>query len=147
MTFTLIRKLIALNYHRRILFTEIFSYTPCIMQIRAEPRKSALPICNYSQILYQFLTFTQNLKRSPGIMKFCLVSTCCMDLWWIVLSFYCHTLQRISLFIIYGNTFFCKIPITIFIRLRINFKYFNLTSPSHLKNIISYPKTMFGIYS
>ena len=37
------------------------------MQIWAEPRKSALPICNYSQILYQFLTFTQNLKRSqPG---------------------------------------------------------------------------------
>ena len=35
------------------------------MQIRAEPEKSALPICNYSQILYQFLTFTQNLKRSP----------------------------------------------------------------------------------
>ena len=36
----------------------------CIMQIWAESRKSALPICNYSQILYQFLTFTQNLKRS-----------------------------------------------------------------------------------
>ena len=36
----------------------------CIMQIWAEPRRSALPICNYSQILYQFLTFTQNLKRS-----------------------------------------------------------------------------------
>ena len=36
----------------------------CIMQIWAEPEKSALPICNYSQILYQFLTFTQNLKRS-----------------------------------------------------------------------------------
>ena len=35
------------------------------MQIRAESGKSALPICNYSQILYQFLTFTQNLKRSP----------------------------------------------------------------------------------
>ena len=34
------------------------------MQIRAEPEKTALPICNYSQILYQFLTFTQNLKRS-----------------------------------------------------------------------------------
>lgn len=34
------------------------------MQIRAEPEKSALSICNYSQILYQFLTFTQNLKRS-----------------------------------------------------------------------------------
>ena len=38
----------------------------CIMQIWAEPEKAALPICNYSQILYQFLTFTQNLKRSPG---------------------------------------------------------------------------------
>ena len=36
------------------------------MQIWAEPEKSALPICNYSQILYQFLTFTQNLKRSQG---------------------------------------------------------------------------------
>ena len=34
----------------------------CIMQILAEPAKSALPICNYSQILYRFLTFTQNLK-------------------------------------------------------------------------------------
>ena len=34
------------------------------MQIWAESGKSALPICNYSQILYQFLTFTQNLKRS-----------------------------------------------------------------------------------
>lgn len=32
----------------------------CIMQIWAEAGKSALPICNYSQILYQFLTFTQN---------------------------------------------------------------------------------------
>ena len=36
------------------------------MQIWAESGKSALPICNYSQILYQFLTFTQNLKRSPS---------------------------------------------------------------------------------
>ena len=36
----------------------------CIMQIRAEPKKTALPICNYSQILYQFLSFTQKLKRS-----------------------------------------------------------------------------------
>ena len=36
----------------------------CIMQIWAESGKSALPICNYSQILYQFFTFTQNLKRS-----------------------------------------------------------------------------------
>ena len=43
------------------------------MQIWAEPRKSALPICNYSQILYQFLTFTQNLKRSPPdyLMTYC----------------------------------------------------------------------------
>ena len=39
----------------------------CIMQIWAESGKSALPICNYSQILYQFLTFTQNLKRSPEL--------------------------------------------------------------------------------
>ena len=36
------------------------------MQIWAETGKSALPIRNYSQILYQFLTFTQNLKRSRG---------------------------------------------------------------------------------
>lgn len=34
------------------------------MQIWAETGKSALPIRNYSQILYQFLMFTQNLKRS-----------------------------------------------------------------------------------
>ena len=34
------------------------------MQIRAEPEKSALSICNYSQILYQFFKFTQNLKQS-----------------------------------------------------------------------------------
>ena len=34
------------------------------MQIWAEPEKAALPICNYSQILYQFFAFTQNLKRS-----------------------------------------------------------------------------------
>ena len=37
------------------------------MQIWAESGKSALPICNYSQILYQFLTFTQNLKRSQDL--------------------------------------------------------------------------------
>ena len=41
----------------------------CIMQIWAESGKSALPICNYSQILYQFLTFTQNLKRSQAYCK------------------------------------------------------------------------------
>ena len=39
------------------------------MQIWAESGKSALPICNYSQILYQFLTFTQNLKRSRKSYK------------------------------------------------------------------------------
>ena len=38
------------------------------MQIWAEPEKAALPICNYSQILYQFLTFTQNLKRSQYVI-------------------------------------------------------------------------------
>ena len=37
------------------------------MQIRAEPEKSALSICNYSQILYQFFKFTQNLKQSLQI--------------------------------------------------------------------------------
>ena len=37
------------------------------MQIWAGSGTSALTICNYSQILYQFLTFTQNLKRSPRI--------------------------------------------------------------------------------
>ena len=44
------------------------------MQIRAESGKSALPICNYSQILYQFLTFTQNLKRSRLWLFFTLQS-------------------------------------------------------------------------
>ena len=42
------------------------------MQIWAESGKSALPICNYSQILYQFLTFTQNLKRSQQFKYFLL---------------------------------------------------------------------------
>ena len=45
----------------------------CIMQIWAESGKSAPPICNYSQILYQFLAFTQNLKRSRKIIL-CLTS-------------------------------------------------------------------------
>ena len=45
----------------------------CIMQIWAESGKSALPICNYSQILYQFLTFTQNLKRSQAITLILLI--------------------------------------------------------------------------
>ena len=45
------------------------------MQIWAESGKSALPICNYSQILYQFLTFTQNLKRSHGNPLLCLEFT------------------------------------------------------------------------
>ena len=40
------------------------------MQIWAETGKSALPIHNYSQILYQFLTFTQNLKRSQFVELF-----------------------------------------------------------------------------
>ena len=46
----------------------------CIMQIWAESGKSALPICNYSQILYQFLMFTQNLKRSQKLTHFILHS-------------------------------------------------------------------------
>ena len=47
------------------------------MQIWAESGKSALPICNYSQILYQFLTFTQNLKRSRSLSSFVFGSTIC----------------------------------------------------------------------
>ena len=43
------------------------------MQIWAESGKSALPICNYSQILYQFLTFTQNLKRSQLVNKLLMI--------------------------------------------------------------------------
>ena len=46
------------------------------MQIWAETGKSALPIRNYSQILYQFLTFTQNLKRSP-VTRRIIVPTYC----------------------------------------------------------------------
>ena len=34
------------------------------MQVRADPKKSALPFSNYSHILYQIFEFTQNLKRS-----------------------------------------------------------------------------------
>ena len=54
------------------------------MQIWAESGKSALPICNYSQILYQFLTFTQNLKRSqtllPTVLKVGEIHLKCMAL-------------------------------------------------------------------
>ena len=60
------------------------------MQIWAESGKSALPICNYSQILYQFLTFTQNLKRSRFfcfstvkdriVALFYILSTLCLPL-------------------------------------------------------------------
>ena len=46
------------------------------MQIWAESGKSALPICNYSQILYQFLTFTQNLKRSRHTSVYSIVQGC-----------------------------------------------------------------------
>ena len=53
------------------------------MQIWAESGKSALPICNYSQILYQFLTFTQNLKRSRRSININAVSV------WIVFCKYC----------------------------------------------------------
>ena len=56
------------------------------MQIWAESGKSALPICNYSQILYQFLTFTQNLKRSRIVALFYILSTPCR---YIVLSKKC----------------------------------------------------------
>ena len=55
------------------------------MQIWAESGKSALPICNYSQILYQFLTFTQNLKRSHNSRYGDLIfSPCIATFSWIV---------------------------------------------------------------
>ena len=41
----------------------------CIMQVRAETEKSALPFRNYLHILYQIFEFTQNLKRSQGYWK------------------------------------------------------------------------------
>lgn len=41
----------------------------CIIQTRAEPENPALPICSYSQILYRFLEFTQNLKQSLGFSQ------------------------------------------------------------------------------
>ena len=47
------------------------------MQIWAESGKSALPICNYSQILYQFLAFTQNLKRSHSFITLCVYTINC----------------------------------------------------------------------
>ena len=47
-------------------------YLDGTMQIWAESGKSALPICNYSQILYQFFKFTQNLKQSQ-VITFCIV--------------------------------------------------------------------------
>ena len=53
----------------------------------AESGKSALPICNYSQILYQFLTFTQNLKRS----RFFVQSFDCFTCSFISHFFHCST--------------------------------------------------------
>ena len=51
------------------------------MQIWAESGKSALPICNYSQILYQFLTFTQKLKRSRKKPYFPIGNMALMDMY------------------------------------------------------------------
>ena len=42
----------------------------CIMQLWAEPSEKALPVWIYSQILYQFLAFTQNLKQSQVYTNF-----------------------------------------------------------------------------
>ena len=67
-------------------------------------RKSALPICNYSQILYQFLTFTQNLKRSHIIFMY-LVSIYC---------FFRYTCQKVfyTKLFIYHVSFFKKEKVT-----------------------------------
>ena len=72
----------------------------CIMQIWAESGKSALPICNYSQILYQFLTFTQNLKRSPTTSAFTVLTATKFTLTVfsmpaaIICGFYLETVQQ-----------------------------------------------------
>ena len=61
------------------------------MQIRAEPEKTALPICNYSQILYQFLTFTQNLKRSHKTEQNCIwYCSCTFDTFGYIRSRQCQ---------------------------------------------------------
>ena len=60
------------------------------MQIWAESGKSALPICNYSQILYQFLTFTQNLKRSPCKRKIASSDTDFFKKWYLKKQFLFH---------------------------------------------------------
>ena len=81
----------------------------CIMQIRAESGKSALPICNYSQILYQFLTFTQNLKRSHIVGFLITIATLIKDKLYITffLSFYILSNVRKALFYrLYGHFYF-----------------------------------------
>lgn len=40
----------------------------CIMQIKAELKNQSLPLGNYQYVLYQFLDFTQNLKRSRQLL-------------------------------------------------------------------------------
>ena len=45
------------------------------MQIWAEPEKSALPICNYSQILYQFFNVYTKLETvSPVFLTLLLLT-------------------------------------------------------------------------
>ena len=70
------------------------------MQIWAESGKSALPICNYSQILYQFLTFTQNLKRSRAFTA--IVNSLVTDIFTPLLSLLGGGTQMESLGITFG---------------------------------------------
>ena len=73
------------------------------MQIWAESGKSALPICNYSQILYQFLTFTQNLKRSQK-------NRCNQHIYWCYSDFTFLKLSKTELYnILKTCTSNCKI--------------------------------------
>ena len=69
------------------------------MQIWAESGKSALPICNYSQILYQFLTFTQNLKRSHGYLRrHSTAAAYCIQLFYRMVTDICCSQEPVFLF-------------------------------------------------
>ena len=78
------------------------------MQIWAESGKSALPICNYSQILYQFLTFTQNLKRSQAFALYLIVDTILVMLYcaiWIICFKKNSVFRALALSIIHSMLF------------------------------------------
>ena len=82
----------------------------CIMQIWAESGKSALPICNYSQILYRFLAFTQNLKRSRFLF---------LVLPSLIVAFFLFSLKLPDLSALFG--FLCSLVFSIIVSFFLNF--------------------------